>query len=206
MRIPEDARVVRLHPLPASTTLYRVHDAIYAGNAFYPCKGKPTRFAPLRDGQGQCIPTSYAATTLDGAAFESVFRGIRNKYESVRRENLDKYTISSLKTGPALQLVPLFTPELRGLGIDPTEFFRPSDTVYEHCRTLAFRAWRDNPGAHGLVWSSVRDSKADAMLLFGDRLNPSDLGLTSGRLVRTDPTALDDLEVAGQRAGLTIVR
>ena len=78
--------------------------------------------------------------------------------------------------------------------------------VYVHCRTLAFRAWRDNPGAHGLVWSSVRDSKADAMLLFGDRLNPSDLNVTSSRPVRADPTALNDLDIAGQRAGLTIVR
>ena len=206
MRIPEVAHVARLHPLPASTTLYRVHKADFAGNAFNPCKGGPSRFAPLHDGSRQCIPTSYAATTLDGAAFESVFRGIRDKYESVRREDLDKYKISSLETGPSLQLVPLFTPELRGLGIDTAEFFRPSDTAYEHCRTLAFRTWRDNQVAHGLVWSSVRDSQANAMLLFGDRLNPSDLGLTSSRPVHTDPTALGDLEVAGQRAGLTIVR
>lgn len=206
MRIPEDARVACLHPLPASTTLYRVHKADYAGNAFNPCAGKPSRFAPLRDGSGQCIPTSYAATTLDGAAFESVFRGIQGKYESVRRENLDKYTISSLGTATALDLVPLFTPELWRWRIDPGKFFRPSDKVHVHCRRLAFRAWRDNPGAHGLVWSSVRDSQADAMLLFGDRLSPSDLRLTSSRPVLTDPTALDDLEVAGQRAGLTIVR
>ncbi|MYF89205.1 MAG: hypothetical protein F4186_07515, partial [Boseongicola sp. SB0676_bin_33] len=112
MRIPEDARAVRLHPLPASTTLYRVHDANYAGNAFNPCQGKPSRFAPLLDGHGQCIPTSYAATTLDGAPFESVFRGIQDKYESVRREDVDKFAISSLKTATALELVPLFTPEL----------------------------------------------------------------------------------------------
>ncbi|MXX88814.1 MAG: RES family NAD+ phosphorylase [Boseongicola sp. SB0677_bin_26] len=206
MRIPEVARVARLHPLPASTTLYRVHKANFAGNAFNPCKGGPSRFAPLHDGSGQCIPTSYAATTLDGAAFESVFHGIRDKYESVRREDLDKYSISSLETGPALDLVPFFTPELLRWRIDPSEFFRPSDAAYAHCRTLAFRAWRDNPGAHGLVWSSVRDSHADAMLLFGDRLSPSDLGLAASRPVRTDSTALADLETAGQRAGLTIVR
>ena len=206
MRIPEDARVARLHPLPASTTLCRVHKAEFAGNTFNPCKGGPSRFAPLHDGSEQCIPTSCAATTLDRAAFESVFRGIGDKYESVRREDLDKYTVSFLETGPALELVPLYTPELLRWTIDPRKFFRPSVKAYVHCRTLAFRAWRDNPGAHGLVWSSVRDSQADAVLLFGDRLNPSDLRLTSSRPVRTDPTALDDLEVAGQRAGLTIVR
>ena len=135
-----------------------------------------------------------------------MFRGIQDKFESVPREDAGKYTISSLETGPALDLVPLFTPELLRWRIDPSEFFRPSVKAYVHCRTLAFRAWRDNPGAHGLVWSSGRDSQADAMLLFGDRLSPSDLGLASCRPVRTDSTALADLETAGQRAGLTIVR
>ena len=124
MRLPEDARVARLHPLPASTTLYRVHGADFAGNEFNPCKGEPSRFAPLHDGSGQCIPTSYAATTLDGAAFESVFRGIQDKYESVPREDVDKYTISSLETATALELVPLFTPELLRWGINHSKILQ----------------------------------------------------------------------------------
>ena len=206
MRLPEDARVVRLYPLPASTTLHRVHLENYDGNAFNPCRGPEARFTHLRDRNGRCIPTSYASTTLDGAAYEVVFRGIPGKFQSIPRQSLDDRVISALETGVDLELVPLFSPELMGWGIDPTEFFKPSDTAYGDCRTLGFRAWRDNPRAHGLIWTSVQDSGAHAILLFGDRLNPSNLVVTSTRSVRTDPTALGDLETAGRRAGWTVVR
>ena len=85
MRPPDDACVAPWQSLPASSQLYRSHDENYAGNEFSPCKGIPSRFAPLRRETEECIPTSYAATTLDGAAFETVFRGIPHKYESVVR-------------------------------------------------------------------------------------------------------------------------
>jgi hypothetical protein len=45
---------------------------------------------------------------------------------------------------------------------------------YPFCRGLAEMAWRDNPDADGIVWSSIRDSAARAMLLCGDRLDPAD--------------------------------
>ena len=79
----------------------------------------------------------------------------------------------------------------------------PSDAAYGDCRTLGSRAWRDNPDAHGLIWTSVQDSGAHAILLFGDRLNPMHLDVISSRSVRTNPTALGDLETAGRRAGWT---
>lgn len=206
MRLPEDARVARLHPLPASLRLYRVHDGNCAGNAFSPCKGPETRFTHLRDRNGQCVLTSYAATTLNGAAYETVFRGIPDKFQSIPRQNLDDRMISILETAGKIELVPLFTPELKRWKIDPADFFEPSDAAYGDCRTLGFRAWRDNPDAHGLIWTSVQDSGAHAILLFGDRLNPRNLVVTSSRSVRTDPTALGDLETAGWRAGWTITR
>ena len=206
MSLPECARVAHLHPLPASMTLYRVHDENHAGNAFNPCKVPETRFTHLRDGNGKCIPTSYSATTLDGAAHETVFRGIPDKFQSIPRQSLDDRMISTLDTAGEIVLVPLFTPELKRWKIDPADFFMPSDAAYGDCRTLGFRAWRDNPDAHGLIWTSVQDSGAHAILLFGDRLNPMDLVVTSSRSVRTDPTALGDLETAGRRAGWTITR
>lgn len=79
-------------------------------------------------------------------------------------------------------------------------------SVYPFCRGLAEMAWRDNPDADGIVWSSVRDSAARAMLLFGDRLDPADFSVESVRLVETDPILLDELNETAARCGSFIAR
>ncbi len=201
MDLPKTATATKLHVCQVGTFLFRVHDERFDGNSFNPCGGDPTRFTHLFDEDGNCIPASYAATTLDGAAFETVFRGIPNKYQAVPRQLLDDRMISIVQPLRVLQLVPLFTPELKAWGLDQAEVFAPRTEVYDFCRALAFRCWRDNPEADGLVWSSVQDSGAHAMLLFGDRLQSNELNVVSSRCVRTDPTALDDLESAGSRGG-----
>lgn len=206
MDLPKHAKVDRLFTLPMSTELFRVHDERFSGTAFNPCMGKATRFTHLSDEGGNCIPTAYAATTLDGAAYETVFRGTPNKYQSTPRQMLDDRTVSSLSLVTDLILVPLFTPELRKWEIEAEEFFKSTNTAYVTCRALCFRVWRDNPTAQGIIWSSVQDSGAQAMLLFGDRVEQSALTLISSKNVRTDHTALDALEDAGSRAGWTITK
>ena len=125
---------------------------------------------------------------------------------TIPRQMLDDRMISTFETAKDPELVPLFTPEIKGWGIDPKAYFMPSGSAYGDCRTLGYRAWRDNPKAHGLIWSSVQDSGANAILLFGDRLDPRCLVVTFSRSVRTDPAALGDLETAGQRAGWTVAK
>lgn len=125
---------------------------------------------------------------------------------TIPRQMLDDRMISTFETAKDPELVPLFTPEIKGRGIDPKAYFMPSGSAYGDCRTLGYRAWRDNPKAHGLIWSSVQDSGANAILLFGDRLDPRCLVVTFSRSVRTDPAALGDLETAGQRAGWTVAK
>ena len=111
--------------------------------------------------------------------------------------------IAPLKT---LRLVGLFTPELRRLGIPSEEMFQAHDSIYPFCRNLAEMAWQDNPDADRIVWSSVRDSAARAMLLFGDRLGPADFSVESVRLVATDPTLLDELNETAARCSSFIAR
>ncbi len=201
MDLPTTATVSKLHVFQEGTYLYRVHDERFDGNSFNPCSGDATRFTHLHDGNGDCVATSHAATTLEGAAFETLFRGIPDKYQAVPRQLLDDRVISIVHSKRPLKLVPLFTPELKAWDLDQAEIFAPHTDVYAFCRDLAFRCWRDNPSADGLIWSSVQDSGAQAMLLFGDRLRSTELDVVSSRCVRTDPTALDDLESAGSRGG-----
>lgn len=205
MKVPNPARVAQPVLLPAGTELHRLHHVDYPGPSFNPCKGDPTRFAPIFDGAG-CIPTFYAATTLDGAAYETIFRGIPNLYAGIPRQSLDDRGASIIAPRRDLTLVPLFTPELVGWGLDAATVFSPNASAYPFCQALALQIWQDNPAADGLVWSSVRDSAARAMLLFEDRCGAGNFDTRSVREVHTDPGLLSEIAEAGRRAGFTIIR
>ena len=58
------------------TILHRTHGSSFRPAQFNPCKGQPTRFAPFLNAAGACVPTLYAATSREAAAFESAFHDI----------------------------------------------------------------------------------------------------------------------------------
>ena len=204
--LPASVQPANLFPVDPGTRLFRNHHRDFGGATFNPCRGGATRFAPLLTPDGACILTFYAATTFDGAAYETMFRDPPSKYGGYRRQLIEDRGVSVVAPERTLRLVGLFTPELRRLGILPEEMFQARDSVYPFCRGLAEMAWRDNPDIDGIVWSSVRDSAARAMLLFGDRLVPADFSVESVRLVETDPTLLDELNETAARCGSFIAR
>lgn len=206
LALPASVRPAGLFTVDPGTRLFRNHHRDFGGATFNPCRGGATRFAPLLTPAGTCIPTFYAATTFDGAAYETMFRDPPSKYGGYRRQLLEDRGVSVIAPLRTLRLVGLFTPELRRLGVPPEEMFQAHDSVYPFCRALAEMAWQDNPDADGIVWSPVRDSAARAMLLFGDRLSPADFSVESVRLVETDPTLLDELTETAARCGSFIAR
>lgn len=206
LALPASVRPASLFTVDPGTGLFRNHHRDFGGATFNPCRGGATRFAPLFSPARACIPTFYAATTFDGAAYETMFRDPSSKYGGYRRQLLEDRGVSIIAPVKTLRLVGLFTPELRHLGISPEEMFQAHDSVYSFCRALAEMAWRDNPDADGIAWSSVRDNASLAMLLFGDRLGPADFYVESVRLVETDPTLLDELNETAARCGSFIAR
>lgn len=202
--MPASARIQTLATISADTTLYRNHHKNYPGASFNPCLGDPTRFAPLLTPTSTCIPTFYAATTFDAAAYETVFREPPGPFAAYPRQKLQNRGVSSIAPKANLRLVPFFTPELAGLGLNEIDVFLRKETVYASCRALARMAWRDNPAAHGIIWSSVRDSQAQAMVLFGDRLAQSDFTVLQIRMVASDRTLLDEFSDAAARSGTFI--
>lgn len=206
LALPASVRPAGLFTVDPGTRLFRNHHRDFGGATFNPCRGGATRFAPLLTPAGTCIPTFYAATTFDGAAYETMFRDPPSEYGGYRRQLLEDRGVSVIAPLRTLRLVGLFTPELRRLGVPPEEMFQAHDSVYPFCRALAEMAWQDNPDADGIVWSPVRDSAARAMLLFGDRLSPADFSVESVRLVETDPTLLDELNETAARCGSFIAR
>src|SRR5260370_30006457 len=80
------------------TTMYRVHETVYAVDEFNPSSKGNARFSPLLDPSGNVIPTLYAATTPRGALMESVFRDVpyRAGFKHVDRKRLEGRACSTL--------------------------------------------------------------------------------------------------------------
>lgn len=198
--------VPRLRHLAAGTPLFRNHAKAYGGNAFNPCLGPPSRFAPLYGPDGACIPSLYLGTDFDGAAYETIFRGPVGPLSTIPRHLLDDRAVSLVRPVTDLSLIPLFTPEATALGLSAAEIFAPSTRAYAACRSLATSLWEANPAAQGLIWSSVRDSRSMAILLFGDRVTADILTLVETRTLDSDPSLLIDFVETAARAGYRIAR
>lgn len=185
--------------------LFRLHRDALRGAQFNPGHGS-SRFAPFQDDTGNIIPTIYAATTFDGAAYETVFRERPHKFQTIPRQKLEDRACSVIKATGKTLLARLFTPELSAWQLRQNEVFSDDESVYPFCRALARRIWQDNPHADGVCWSSVRDSGATAMMFFGDRITEMDFAVEDTRLVRENPSLLGDLRLTAKRAGITIAR
>ena len=62
--------------LPPGAVLHRVHLSAYRAAEFNPGLGGPTRFAPVRDGAGNPVPSLYASATVRSAIHETIFHDI----------------------------------------------------------------------------------------------------------------------------------
>jgi hypothetical protein len=158
--------------LPAGMRLWRVHSAVREPNAFNPCLGKPTRSAPLREGDGTCIPTLYAGRTREAAVFETIFRDLPPLPlpRQVFTRDIDGTALAELRTSRPLRLAPLFN-----LG------------AYAETARWAEAIHRDLPDLDGLLWTSRQQDAAQALLLFGTRVRCDDLEIVSGEPLDRGP-------------------
>ena len=200
---PGSTRQDSLFALGRDTRLFRLHSERLAGNQFNPGLGS-SRFAPFKNDDGKVVPTLYAATTFDGAAYETLFRERPAKYQTFPRQKLYDRAASELTTTREIRLVSLFTPELTAWGINEADLFNFDESQYPCCRLLAARIWKENLGAGGMIWSSVRDSASNGMMFFQDRIEPDFLHVDETRFVCSNADLLDDLRTTAARAGITI--
>ncbi len=189
-----------VHELAAGTVLHRVHGSTFAGNAFNPCLGNKTRFAPIRDRNGRCIPSLYAAGTVEAAIYETVFHDQRL---TVPRWQLECRRHSTLLHRRSLRLARLRAPDLAKWGISRELLIGSSAIQYEHTALWAKAIHSQFNDIHGLIWTSNLCDPDDALLLFGDRVGAEDIEIVAAR-EGTDGSFLRDARNAGKRAGIQI--
>lgn len=143
---------------------------------FNPCRGAPTRFAPLHSvmpaSLGQCIPTLYAGRTFEGAVFESVLRDLPPlpRKRRVFERDWRGAEVAKLTLLRPLQAVKLFTQELATVGLSRRLLVDCHGVdAYRWTVTWAAAFHRDNTAASGLTWQSRQQDSEQVYMFFDGR-------------------------------------
>jgi hypothetical protein len=193
-------------PLKSGLRLYRFHDPAFEGAAYNPCLGGPTRFAPLASPTGECLPTLYAAATLEAAAWESIFHDapyVRGP-KSVRLNKVKSRALSVIELVQDLTVAPLHGPDLLRLGLRKTDLIETAPMAYRDTARWAEAFHRAHPKVAGLRWTSIRGDPGVAFVFFEDRA-PSTVWKVVERIdIATAPGLLEDIRQIARRADITL--
>lgn len=192
--------------LPAGALVERVHDRRYGAAQFNPCKGAPTRFAPIRDAHGECVPSLYAAGTVEAAIHETVFHDVPvgAGRATVPAGLVRTRAHSGLEVLRGLRLASLRAPDLRRWRVSRNSLIGAPPRLYPETASWAAAIHQRFPEVEGLVWTSSRCDPESAWLFFGDRSGPEDFRVAATRDGRGDASFLADVREAGRRCGIGI--
>ena len=192
--------------LSAGTILHRVHDRNFRANSFNPCRGASTRFAPINDLKGICVPSLYAANTLEAAIHETIFHDIpvRTKRKTVPRTLVQSRAHGQLGVLRDLHLASLRGPDLRRWRISRNSLIATSPNLFPVTARWASAIHQQFPNVEGLIWTSNQCDPDTAYLFFGDRIASKDFQIMHARDGLLDSTFLSDARRAGRRSGISI--
>lgn len=192
--------------LAAGTTLVRFHAAAFAGDAPNPCRGGPTRFAPIYDPAGGCIPSLYAAATLECAAFESVFHDVphTDADKFVPLQKILSRAVSRLELQVDLMLANLFEPDLNRIMLTRADLIDTPASTYRRTARWAEAIHRADAEVAGLAWTSRRCDTGPAYLFFADRLPEGAFAILDRTEVGASADLLEEVRAIGARAGITL--
>lgn len=216
---PPDEPVLAAYRWEADRPLLRVADDQFGATEFNPCQGEPTRFAPLVV-DGECVPTLYAADTLDAVLMESVFHDIvldRPDGDSPEVYLADLTTVRRSTIAPRrdLRLGRLDDDALAALGVERGELIDTDADTYPDTVRWAEHAHErgaiDGQPLDGLIWHSRRarqglTTRDLAAVLFGDRVTRKELRSSATPVPLVTNTGLEELDAIANRLGVTLVR
>lgn len=166
--------------LPKGAVVHRFCALARPPNTFNPCRGEPTRFAPLfvTTATGRrCVPTLYIGETYEAAAFETVCRNLPPK--PLRRQvfeiDLAECGHAQLLVNRDLILGPFFHQNLARIGQTRQSMIDTDATCYTETALWAAVVHQSFPTLDGLVWTSHQHDRDFACVLFGDRISEEDI-------------------------------
>jgi RES domain len=203
---PTDFPALHRVGLRPAAELHRIHGSSFDSNAFNPCLGRPSRFAPLRRSDGSCIPTMYAATTFECAVHETLFHEIQHdaKHKSIRFGEIENLDYAVLRPQRALALAGLFEPDLNKWGLIRRQLIDTFAADYEATARWAVALHDAFPDIDGLAWTSRRCDPACAYLLFGDRVTSDKLDIAQRARITETNALLLQIRSFADRANILI--
>lgn len=195
-----------LSVLPAGAVIHRIHDQQFGATDFNPGKGS-SRFAPFAIG-GASVPTAYAATSFECAAFETIFHDIEPaaSFKSVFWSAIEVLIYSQLRLARDVRLASLFSADLHKFGIERTNLIDTPKTAYPQTRAWSAAIHEAKAAPEGMIWTSKRYDEERAMMLFGSRIEVHDLSPVRSVQVATDAGCLATLQSLSRRTGIDIIR
>ncbi len=192
--------------LVKGAAIERIHNRNYAGDAFNPGLGGPTRFAPINDKSGATIPTLYAADTLEASIHETIFHDVpaKAKKKRVSETLVVSRAHARLEVLRDLQLASLREADLMKWRIRRNDLIAAAPKLYASTAEWAAAIHHRFPDIEGLVWTSNQCDPDAAYMFFGDRVASADFRIIATRDGQTDKTLLRDVRDAGKRSGIKI--
>jgi hypothetical protein len=192
--------------LKRRTIVHHIHLTAFAATSFNPCAGQATRFAPIHETSGICVPSIYAGSSLDAAIYETIFHDVPTKasFKTIPKQSVVIRSHAELEVVRQLRLIQLRNPDLLKWHIRRKQLIGSSAKRYAQTAQWAEAIHHQFPQAEGLIWTSNQCDPDDAYIFFGDRVTATDFKLTRGRNGVTDSSFLADVRSAGQRSGITI--
>lgn len=150
--------------LKKGALIERVHNNTYAANGFNPCLGNPSRFAPIEDASGACVPSLYAGETFEVAVYETIFHDVPAK---ARKKRVPQKTVKDSAQGRLevlrdLKLVSLREPDLKQWRIKRNQLIASSPKRYSETAEWAEAVHHQFADAEGLEWTSNQCDPATA--------------------------------------------
>lgn len=160
---------------PKGQPIHRIHQKLYAPDVFNPGVNGNARFSPIETTAGDPIPTLYGGTSFDCAAMETVFHDVpfTAGFKSHDKRRLERQVHSILVPAGELVLADLSNVALRKLGIQRAQLIDTEKDRYPYTRQWAVAIHAQCHDVQGLRWISRQDDRAQAVMLFGNRVDPT---------------------------------
>ena len=184
--------------------LHRIHEAKFDANGFNPGSGN-SRFSPFTVA-GMRIPTSYAATSLECATFETIFHEVDPSaaFKTVPLSLIERLSYSTFELGRDLYLATFYSADLMKFGLERRHVIDTPKTEYATTRLWSPAVHQSDPKAAGMVWISRKYDQEKSIMFFGDRVASKELIPTSSVRIVDHAHTLETIFELGQRAGIDI--
>jgi hypothetical protein len=177
--------------------VWRIYPSAYGPDAYNGTPNGDARFSPLVRADGSVVPTLYAGTDLEVALMEVVLRelaiGCAGEQFMLPNRKKEWRRVTQLDLTVPLQLADLSNLTLRAWGLQRTDAIDCEASHYEQTRRLGLWIYENAPAAQGIIWTSRQLDRGQAMVFFGDRIDPAAIQVTNPDQALWSPAVQDAL-------------